>query len=334
MALVSVLLIVAILMAITSRLLAGHNLVINQHQNTFEMDQALEYVLGAEVLARQVLYEDWWAIKEGDGEQADHLGDLWAQPVLPFELDEGGFIEARIVDMQGCFDLNDVVDGAAVDEDHYQRFRTLLRNLGLDQRIADEWVDWIDGDDEAYNFGADGSDYLLSAPAHRTPNQPISHLSELRLLRSVEREQLAVLLPHVCLRPTRASSLVNVNTASAEVLKAMATGSAPGQNPAQNDDAPGLDEGAVESFVSSERAYTNVQTFLTENPSLDQPLQGKVGVVSEVFRLEAEAQLGSTSVSLVSVLYRDSNLGNVTVISRDFGKLFRSSVQVDVEEGT
>ena len=57
-ALISVLLIVAILMAVASRLLANHNLVINQHQNTFEYDQALNYALGAEVLATQALLLD------------------------------------------------------------------------------------------------------------------------------------------------------------------------------------------------------------------------------------------------------------------------------------
>lgn len=316
----SVLLIVAILMAITSRLLANHNLVINQHQNTFEMDQALEYVLGAEVLARQVLHQDWQA-SQGGGNQADHLGDLWAQPVLPFELDDGGFLEARIVDRQGCFDLNSVVENGSVAPDQYDRLVRLIKNLNLEPQIADEWVDWIDGDDQGHNFGADGSDYLLAVPPHRTPNQPIKHLSELRLLRSVEREQFAALAPHVCLRPNMATPVVNVNTATGEVFKAL---------------ADNLDEGAIEALVATERVYDNVGEFLSANPGLEslQNQSGVIGVVSEVFQLEAEAQLGSTRVSLTSVLFRASATGKVTVISRDFGKLFRSSVQVDVEESS
>ena len=67
-ALISVLLIVAILMSVISRLMSSHNLVINQHQNTFEQNQALQYALGAEALARQALYEDF----TNSGKDVDH----------------------------------------------------------------------------------------------------------------------------------------------------------------------------------------------------------------------------------------------------------------------
>ena len=94
-ALVSVLLVVAILLAVASRLMANHNLVINQHQNTFEQNQALHYALGAETLARQALYEDL----TNSGPDSDHLGELWAQSTMPFELDEGGYLEAQVSDL-------------------------------------------------------------------------------------------------------------------------------------------------------------------------------------------------------------------------------------------
>ena len=42
-ALITVLLITAILVGLTTQILSSHNLVINQHQNTFEHAQALEY---------------------------------------------------------------------------------------------------------------------------------------------------------------------------------------------------------------------------------------------------------------------------------------------------
>ena len=44
--LITVLLITAILVGLTTQILSSHNLVINQHQNTFEHTQALQYVLG------------------------------------------------------------------------------------------------------------------------------------------------------------------------------------------------------------------------------------------------------------------------------------------------
>ena len=78
-ALISVLLVVAILIAVTTRLLAGHSLVVNHHQFTFEHDQALQYALGAESLARQILYEDFI----NSGKDRDHLGETWARQSMP-----------------------------------------------------------------------------------------------------------------------------------------------------------------------------------------------------------------------------------------------------------
>ena len=201
-ALVSVLLVVAILMAIASRLLASHNLVINQHQNTFEANQALHYVLGAETLARQALYEDL----TNSGKDSDHLGELWAQQTMPFELDEGGFLEAQLRDMNGCFNLNSVVgaDGQLAME----RLQRLARNVGIQPQIADTWKDWIDNDIEVTGFGAEDRDYLIAQPPHRTPNEPVTDISEIYLLQNLDREQVAQLLPHVCLLPDSETTLL------------------------------------------------------------------------------------------------------------------------------
>jgi type II secretory pathway component PulK len=54
-ALITVLLITAILVGLTTQILSSHHLVIAQHQNSFEQEQALQYAIGAEELARQAL---------------------------------------------------------------------------------------------------------------------------------------------------------------------------------------------------------------------------------------------------------------------------------------
>ena len=133
-ALVSVLLVVAVLLAVVSRLMANHNLVINQHQNCFEQNQALQYALGAETLARQALYEDF----TNSGTESDHMGEVWAQPVMPFELDEGGYLEAHVKDMHGCFNLNSVsASGAMYLLVPWKVSRTLLSTNSTMNSIAD-----------------------------------------------------------------------------------------------------------------------------------------------------------------------------------------------------
>ena len=90
-ALISVLLIVAILVGLSTQLLSNHHLVVSQHQNSFEQNQALQYAYGAEELARQLLFDDFSI----SGPGVDHLLETWAQPVLPFKLDEGGYLRLR-----------------------------------------------------------------------------------------------------------------------------------------------------------------------------------------------------------------------------------------------
>jgi general secretion pathway protein K len=308
-ALVSVLLIVAVLMAIASRLLASHNLVINQHQNTFEQNQALHYALGAETLARQALYEDLTT----SGPDSDHLGELWAQQTMPFELDEGGFLEAQLTDMNGCLNLNSLVgtDAAAA----MTRLKLMAQNLGLQPQIAETWKDWIDDDMEVTGFGGEDRDYLVAQPPHRTPNQPVTNTSELNLLQNVDREQLAMLLPHVCLLPN-ATTLVNINTANAHTLAAL-------------DHSIAL--GSVEPIVATERSFASVAEFIELYPDFT-PAAGALTVKSEYFLLHAQAQVGNTSVTLQSLLFRDPESGSVTVLTRDFGKLFRSDLTVTTEE--
>ncbi len=322
-ALVSVLLIVAILLAVVSRLMANHNLVINQHQNTFEQNQALHYALGAETLARQALYED----HQISGQEVDHLGEIWAQSTMPFELDEGGYLEAQLRDLNGCFNLN-ALAGASVREgdgeareqdtgDSLVSFRRLLDNAGVNSDLAYAWKDWIDGDLEITRSGAEDSEYLVQQPPFRTPNQRVLHLSEIYLMPYVEREQLDPVVPFLCLLPEEGLQ-INVNTANAPTLAAL---------------HEEVTLAMAEALVATERAYTSVDEFIQQNEDF-RPVQqaGVLSVESQYFLLHAQAQVGGSTVTLQSLLQRDVGTGFVTVLQRDFGKLFRSQLTADVEE--
>ncbi len=322
-ALVSVLLIVAILLAVVSRLMANHNLVINQHQNTFEQNQALHYALGAETLARQALYEDFSV----SGVDVDHLGEIWAQSTMPFELDEGGYLEAQLRDLNGCFNLNALAsasvregEGEAREQgpgDSLVSFRRLLDNAGVNSDLAYAWKDWIDGDLEITRSGAEDSEYLVQQPPFRTPNQRVLHLSEIYLMPYVEREQLDPVVPFLCLLPEE-DLQINVNTANAPTLAAL---------------HEEVTLAMAEAVVATERAYTSVDEFIQQNEDF-RPVQqaGVLSVESQYFLLHAQAQVGGSTVTLQSLLQRDVTNGFVTVLQRDFGKLFRSQLTADVEE--
>ena len=87
----------------------------------------------------------------------------------------------------------------------------------------------------------------------------------------------------------------------------------------------------AEPISATERSYKTVDEFVQEYPDFT-PVADALSVTSNHFLLHAQAQVGSSSVTLQSLLYRDSDTGIVTVLRRDFGKLFRSNMTINTEE--
>lgn len=116
-ALISVLLVAAILAAIVHRVTAQHSLNLAHSQNSVGYDQALAYALGGEALARQMLYEDFRDdLKEDTGKVIDSLDEPWAQAVPPLDMDGVGYIEIQAKDLNSCFNLNAISDLGADPE--------------------------------------------------------------------------------------------------------------------------------------------------------------------------------------------------------------------------
>ena len=93
----------------------------------------------------------------------------------------------------------------------------------------------------------------------------------------------------------------------------------------------GIDQGVVDQLVASERTFESVSAFTNAYEGFDVGLADELAVTSEYFQLHVEAQVGETAVNLQSVLYRPPGGDEVTVLRRDFGKLFVSNIAVDTE---
>lgn len=86
-ALISILLIVALVTALLYNLMSRQSLVVAQTRHLIRADQALAYALGAEAYARQILFEDW---EQAPSRALDTLTEVWAVPAAPFDIDAGG----------------------------------------------------------------------------------------------------------------------------------------------------------------------------------------------------------------------------------------------------
>ena len=302
--LLSVLLILALLSALVYQLVGRQSLVVAQARQTFAGDQALQYALGAEDFARQVLRQEWI-----DTGAVDNLTEIWAQPLPPLDVDEG-FLEIQVTDLNACFNLNAVASTATAQEAgriNLSRFKTLLRNLNLPETVADVWLDWIDPDQEVGGFGAEDSEYLLGEFAHRTGDQLASHVSELRMLRDMDSEVYTAIEPYVCVLPTD-QLRINVNTAHPQVIAAL---------------NPSISAAQIEGIAMSERLYSDVNQVTAEIPELAAATDA-FGVASEFFEIQIRAQVDDALVELASTLHRNPNDGTITLLTRDFGKAFRS----------
>ncbi len=95
----------------------------------------------------------------------------------------------------------------------------LLELLDLDPAIADAIADWIDPDKEKRDNGAEDGDYEGLDPPYVAANQPLTSITELRLIKGIDAAVYNKLAPYVCVLPS--GTALNVNTAAPVVLAAL-----------------------------------------------------------------------------------------------------------------
>ena len=215
-ALLTAVLIVAIAAAVAVKIAFAHQIWFRQMENVGDRG-------ATDLLRRGALH---WAsialLEDAAQNPTDHLGETWAQklPTLPVD---GGAISVSIEDAQGRFNLNNLVQSNAPSPDVVV-FQRLLNSLRLDPNLAYALIDWIDANgDPTPPRGAEDVDYLNLKTPYRAANQPLVSVDELRLVRGFDAKTVQILLPFVTVLPPSAGrTAINVNTASPELLAALA----------------------------------------------------------------------------------------------------------------
>jgi general secretion pathway protein K len=180
----------------------------------FALDQAFEVALGAEAWAADVLQRD------EQESQGDNFTENWARPLPPLPI-EGGTVAGRLEDMQGRFNLNNLVfaDGTTNPQAVLQLAR-ILAWLDLEPNWASEMADWIDEDTQpGFPDGAEDSVYTGQNPPYLAANMPITRASELLSLPGFGAERYAKLKPYVTALPV--GTKLNVCTAPGIVLDSL-----------------------------------------------------------------------------------------------------------------
>ena len=298
-AIITALLIVAIATTVSITISTRLQLDVRRTGNIIAGDQAYLYTLAAESWSQRILRDD------RQDNETDHLGEDWAIELPPIPVD-GGFILGKLTDMQSCFNLNNLLDANADTSQSRVRLERLLTNLGIDKDYAQGIIDWIDNDlQTTIPDGAEDVYYMNLEQPYRTANTPMLSVSELRLIKGFEdTEVYNTLLPHVCAYGV--NTPINVNTASAEVLRSLA------------DD---LTDSEVEKIIEqrSETAFNTINEFTSFN-DLKKKITSTEGlsVDTEYFMLTTESTIGQVRVISYSLIHRTSD-ASTTVVARSQG---------------
>jgi general secretion pathway protein K len=215
------------------------------------------------------------ALLGGNATRIDSLHAPWARDAGPQPLG-AGVVRVRVEDEARRLDLGTPELAAALP--------ALLGALGLDTRLADAIADWTDADDVARPHGAERAWYLARTPQYVAANAPLRTVGELRLVRGIDAAALARLRPHVTVAGERA---VNPNTASQEVLVALAGPAAAARVLAARREAP-LARESFASFLPDVPARR-----LTDRGSLYRVTAiGEVGTVRRAIEVTVRAPAG------------------------------------------
>lgn len=324
-ALVVALLIFALCTALIVAMKSEFVLYYQRGANVFISEQVYAYLRGAEELAKLALVQDYDEDQLREQPQ-DDLSEPWAQDpdrVVPYDLDEGGWLRGGLEDLQGRFNLNALVDTAASSEGEtkirytsaQKQFVRLLQaldglELGEQEAIAvtESIGDWLDADSKVRPNGAEDDYYVGLTPAYRAGNQLMASVSELRAIVGVTPQLYDALRPWVAALPEK-DAVLNILTAPSMLLRTI------------NDDASFAPlseaDGLLLDEVRAEEGFASIEDFLA-NPVFEgkelSKIQSRLGTSSSYFLLSSEAKVAERKLRLYSVLERKDR--TVTTIAR------------------
>lgn len=313
-ALLTVLLLVAIVAVLAATALEKLRLSTRLAGNAVAIDQARAYAYAAETLATSRVT----TLLSRDPSRVTLAGGWSGRPFgLPIP---GGAATARVTDGGNCFNLNSLVvagDGGvyAASTPAMLQFARLMRLIGVPngEGIAAATADWIDSDSAELAGGAEDGAYGGRDPGYRTAGTLMADPSELRAVAGVTPETYATLRRWVCTLPEAKVSTINVNTLTPEQAPLLAM---------LLPDTLGI-EGARALLLRRPFAgYPSATEFwkgLSLNGGItpDPAAIEQAGVTSTWFALNIDVRMGATELNETALI--DATTLPARLVSRQWG---------------
>ncbi|WP_174297899.1 type II secretion system minor pseudopilin GspK [Sphingomonas bacterium] len=296
-ALLTVLLMVAIIAVLAAAGLEKLRLSTRIAGNAAATEQARAYALAAETLA----------IVRIDGllrQQPDRITLAGGWSGHPFSLPlPGGIATARVTDGGNCLNLNGLVtqvtDGPAAGAyraapGQMAEFARLIRSQGTPGQLADTiaaaTADWIDTDAVELPGGAEDGRYADGEQPYRTANTLMADPSELRAVAGVTPAIYASLRPYICTLPVPRPSTLNIDTLLPEQAPLVAM-LAP--------DTIGVGQAQTALVARPPQGFASVGDFWKQaalaGGANTGEAQGRTGVLTRWFTLDIDVGLGGVT---------------------------------------
>ena len=245
---------------------------------------------------------------------------------------ESGTVEGQITDLNSCINLNSLLDPTAVPDPLVEkRVNRLFSNNNIPTAMTAAITDWIDTDLTTTSSpdGAEDGHYLNLEQPYYTANQPLSSITELRLIKGAENSNatpsyipynnLIALTrafrddddnwPSLCAFKEKALTphIINVNTASRDVLLSLSGK----MTPALVDDIIAC-RGATGNEMTDIADFTGCSTI---GAALTEDEQKQLAFTSEYFLLKTKISIGDAKKTTYSIIFRDA-AGKTEIISR------------------
>lgn len=310
-ALLTVLLLVAVIAVIAASALERLRLATRLGANAIGIEQARGFAQAAEVLATSRITT---LLQQNPGRVS--LAGGWSNAPIPLPLPGGGGTAvARVTDGGNCFNLNGLV--TAVAPGVYSsnplarlQFARLQRLLGIPSQVADQVAggaaDWIDSDSDQQPGGAEDSTYIGQQPSYRTAGTLMADPSELRAVNGVTPDVFAQLRPWICALPVAGAVPINVNTLAPE-LAPLAAMLAP--------ESVGVEQVRGALLRRPPAGYANAGAFWSQVGGGD---VAGVGVTSTWFRLRVDATVGGLDLHETALI--DATSLPARLVSRQWGE--------------
>lgn len=336
---VVVLSIVAVASVAAVNMLHSQSLTVRRFQGYQNLEQASAIASAAERFAAATLFRD-----APEEDPVDSREDSWAVIIPPLPV-AGGMISGCINDLNGLFNVNNLVDeNGAVDAVQLDVFMRLLDALALPRDIGRSLVDWldVDGIPQPEGGGAELETYSAFDPPYRPADGPMVSTTELRQLHGLNSnegeaiEAYTTLLPYVSALPR--GNRINVNTASPELLSALSADLASHGDTLHRWPDEGwtqyprcgtaVDVGdslttVVDADAEDRTPYEDIEGFIAastvevdgENKALSDGVKNLLSIGSSHFQVRADIEFGGVALTQYSILERAAD-GRTQVIRR------------------